>query len=116
MLNQKRWFPLFRLGVASILLLSISFCINKFGESNQRDFAIINDAKKIGQVTGNQQIISSTEYNMYISGYLMRFNQVSIDTSNISRPFLLTTKDEQPPSSLFKLVPLNTLKYNLYKK
>ena len=115
-LNQNKWFPFLRTVVGTIFLLSISFCTYKYGKSNHRDFAIINDAQEIGKITGNQQTISSTKYNMYISGYLMRFNQVSIDTSDIIHPFLITTKDEQPSSSIYELVPLNTLEYDLYQK
>lgn len=114
-LHQKRLLPFLRVLVGCLFLLSITFCIHKFGKSNHRDFAIINDAQEIGKITGNQQIISSTEYNMYISGYLMRFNQVSIDTSDTVRPFLITTKDEKPLDSQYELIPLSTLEYDLYK-
>ena len=115
-IKQVKWFSILRVISGGFLLLSITFCMHKFGKSNHRDSAIINDAQKIGEVTGKQQTISSTEYNMYISGYLMRFNQVSIDTSNIAHPFLVTTKGKQIPSSLYKLVPLSTLQYDLYQK
>jgi len=114
--KQKRMMPIFYSGIAIILFFSISFCISKYGESNQRDFAVINDARAIGKITAKQKIISSTEYNMYISGYLMRFNQVSIDTSNLEHSFLITTKEDEFSSPLFERVPLSTLKYDLYKK
>ncbi len=114
--QQTKWLPFLRGTVGILLLLSISFCIHKFGKSNKRDFAIINDAHEIGNTVGNQQIISSTEYNMYISGYLMRFNQVSIDTSETVHHYLITTKDEQVPPTIFEAIPLKTLKYDLYQK
>ncbi len=116
MLHQKNWFLLLRIATGIGLLVSISFCIHKYGKSNQRDFAIINDAHEIGNVIGHQQTISSTEYNMYISGYLMRFNQISIDTSETVRPYLITAKDEQTSFPSFERIPLNTLKYDLYQR
>ncbi len=114
--NQKKWIPSLRVSTGILLLFSISFCIHKYGKSNQRDAAIINDAHEIGKIVGHRQTISSTEYNMYISGYLMRFNQVSIDTSKTTHPYLIRTKDEQTSLPLFELLPLSTLKYNLYKR
>ena len=115
-INQVNLLPIFRGTIGLLLILSISFCVHKYAKSNSRDFAIINDAQAIGNVVGNRQIISSTDYNMYISGYLMRFNQVSIDTSDMSHHYLITTKDEQVYFPAFEHIPLSTLKYDLYQK
>jgi hypothetical protein len=53
---------------------------------------------------------------MYIAGYLMRFDQVSLDTIDLNREFLIAPKAENLTLKNFDLVPLATLKYNLYKR
>ena len=91
-------------------------CISKFEKPNKRDAAVIHDADKIGAVVGTNHIISSTHYDMYISGYLMRFNQISLDTSDLSHEYLLLPKGELILEGNYQEVLVDTKLYRLFKK
>jgi len=98
-----------------ITVCALSLCISKYGKSNKRDAAVIHDAEKIGAVVGTNQIISSTHYDMYISGYLMRFNQISLDTSSFEFPYLLLPKGDDLAKGNYQKVPMETIKFDLFK-
>lgn len=99
-----------------LVLLSLVWVVQKYGQTNQRDAQVIADAKKIGAYVGPQQIIASQTYDMYISGYLMRFDKISLDTLNLDRSFLLTKKHQVLLDSTFVEVPLSMEIHRLYQK
>lgn len=110
------YFPKLEKVLIVLTIGSAILCFQKFETTNKRDAIVINDCEKIGSVVGPRQIISSTHYDMYIAGYLMRFDQVSLDTIGLNREFLIAPKAENLTLKNFDLVPLATLKYNLYKR
>jgi hypothetical protein len=110
------YFPKLEKVLIILTIGSAILCFQKFETTNKRDAIVINDSEKIGSVVGPRQIISSTHYDMYIAGYLMRFDQVSLDTIDLNREFLIAPKAENLTLKNFDLVPLATLKYNLYKR
>lgn len=123
----KKWWAVFIQRHKIILLKSEGFlvlmtacalylCILKFETSNKRDAAVIHDAEKIGAVIGKDQIISSTHYDMYISGYLMRFNQISLDTLHLNREYLLLPKGDLNPEENYQKILVKTIEYNLFQK
>jgi 4-amino-4-deoxy-L-arabinose transferase and related glycosyltransferases of PMT family len=99
-----------------MVLLSILWVVQKYGQTNQRDAQVISDAKKIGAYVGKSQIIASQTYDMYISGYLMRFDKVSLDTLNLDRSFLLTKRHQALSDSSFVEIPLSMKMHRLYQK
>ncbi len=115
--GQTRWskgFYLFRqLGFLGVVL-ALGFCGMKWGTQNDRDAATIGDAVLIGEQVGKEQVISSTTYNMYISGYLMRYDKISLDTNTLDRPYLLSLKNDVVKDSRYTKVPLPTQQYDLY--
>ena len=98
------------------ILLGFVICAMKVGDMNGRDASVIQDSNLIGQVVGENKIISSTTYNMYVSGYLMRFDKISIDTTAKKHPYLLSKKDEPIDSTQYVKIPLPTLEYDLYER
>lgn len=92
----------------------IMLCINNFKKVNQRDLTVIEDARMIGKVVGEKSTISSEVYNMYISGYLMRDFQVSLDTVNTHEYLITTNKNSSPPN--YRPIALPTKHYMLFKK
>lgn len=106
----------FEWGSLSLIVLGVLMVYTSFQKSNQRDADTINDAQLIGQEVGTDQIISSSVYDMYISGYLMRYHSVSIDTSNLNKDYLITTEPITAPESPYQIVPIKTKKYLLYQK
>lgn len=116
---QERWkygHNLLRFGGWMGIVLGLGFCIMKVGDMNQRDAAVIRDSDLIGQVVGKEKTISSTTYNMYIAGYLMRYSKISIDTTNASHDYLLSTKKDEVKLQEYVKVPLPTQEYDLYQK
>ncbi|MFK8004944.1 MAG: glycosyltransferase family 39 protein [Saprospiraceae bacterium] len=103
-------------GSISIVLLGLFLIFINFQKPNQRDVDTINDAKLIGEIVGEQQTISSNTYDMYISGYLMRYHKVSIDTLNFNKKYLLTKSPLDSKNQSYQLLPLKTKKYLLYEK
>lgn len=103
-------------GSIAIVIIGASLIFVNFQTSNQRDIDTINDAKLIGKVVGEQQTISSKTYDMYISGYLMRYNKVSIDTINLNNQYLLTKTPLDSNNLSYHLLSINTKKYLLYEK
>lgn len=115
---QEEWKLSFRLmkgGAWMTVLLGLTFCTLKIGEMNGRDAAVIQDSGLIGEVVGENKTISSTTYNMYISGYLMRFDKISIDTTDTQHTYLLSKKDEPVNRTQYVKIPLPTLEYDLYQ-
>ena len=104
------------IGSTSIVALGFSLIIMNFQKSNQRDVDVINDAKLIGAIVGEQQTISSNTYDMYISGYLMRYNKVSLDTVNFDKKYLLTKNPLDSNNLSYQLLSIKTKKYLLYEK
>ena len=98
------------------VLLGLVICSMKVGDMNGRDAAVIQDSNLIGQVVGENKTISSTTYNMYISGYLMRFDKISIDTTDIQHPYLLSKKDEAIDQTQYVKIPFPTMEYDLYER
>lgn len=98
-----------------VMLLSVWVCAQNWGGKNGRDTTVIQDAMLIGEQVGENQIISSQTYNMYISGYLMRYHKISLDTNNLTRSYLLTLKKEILEDDRFSKIPLPTLAYDLYQ-
>ncbi|MEM9821811.1 MAG: glycosyltransferase family 39 protein [Bacteroidota bacterium] len=99
-----------------LVLLSIFWVLQKYGQANQRDAQVIADAKKIGAYVGEEQIVSSHTYDMYISGYLMRFAKVSLDTMNLDRSFLVIKSHQPLPDSSFVEIPLSMDLHRLFQK
>ncbi len=102
--------------------LALSLCIfgmvlsfQKYGQSNQRDYGLIQDAQTIGAVVGQKNTIASTTYNMYISGYLMRLNQISLDTQSYNYPYLITPKNAPLNDPNFIPIDAKTYEYLIYK-
>ena len=87
-----------------------------FQKSNPRDAETINDAKLIGAIVGDQQSISSNTYDMYISGYLMRYYKVSLDTVNFDKKYFLTKEPLDSNYLSYQLLSIETKKYLLYEK
>jgi len=98
------------------IIVGLGICLLKVGARNGRDAAVIQDAALIGDTVGDQTIISSTTYNMYISGYLMRYDKVSIDTTGMLHRYLLSKKDENINDSQYVKLPLPTKEYDLYQR
>ena len=96
------------------MIAAIVFCGLKWGDQNDRDAATIGDAILIGEQVGKEQVISSTTYNMYISGYLMRYDKISLDTNTLDRPYLLSLKDNVVKDTRYTKIPLPTQQYDLY--
>ena len=96
------------------VIAAIVFCGLKWGDQNDRDAATIGDAILIGEQVGKEQVISSTTYNMYISGYLMRYDKISLDTNTLDRPYLLSLKDNVVKDTRYTKIPLPTQQYDLY--
>ena len=119
MYGQQAWKRVFT-GLLGFGYVAVCFglviCVLKVGTQNSRDASVIADADLIGKVVGPQETISTTTYNMYISGYLMRYNKISIDTTNRQHAYLLSRKDEQVDASQYAKVPLPTQEYDLYQK
>lgn len=106
-----------RVGGLIWCFLGLAIVIWKYETVNDRDRIVINDAKQIGTIVQEGSIISSATYDMYISGYLMRFYRISIDTSNTSHEFLLTKKEANTTNiENYQEIPINTLGYSLLKK
>ncbi len=103
-------------GSISIVALGLFLVFINFQKSNQRDVDTINDAKLIGAIVGDQQTISSNTYDMYISGYLMRYNKVSLDTLNFNKKYLLTVEPLESDNQSYQLLSIKTKKYLLYEK
>lgn len=103
-------------GSISIIAVGLFLVFINFQKSNQRDVDTINDAKLIGEIVGEQQTISSNVYDMYISGYLMRYNKVSIDTLNFNKKYLLTKEPLDSENQSYQLLSIKTKKYLLYEK
>lgn len=102
---------------ASILLLiSLSLCVFKYKKTNHRDAAVIHDAKVIESLVGKGTNISSAHYDMYISGYLMRFGNISLDTLDRTREYLLLPKDKHFPREAYRQIPANTKLFNLFQR
>ncbi|MBX2874892.1 MAG: glycosyltransferase family 39 protein [Saprospiraceae bacterium] len=115
--QEWRWsFKVTRGGAWLAVMLGLAFCALKIGDMNGRDAAVIQDSNIIGQVVGENQTISSTTYNMYISGYLMRYDKISIDTTDTQHAFLLSKKDEPIKQTQYVKIPLPTLEYDLYQR
>ncbi|RMG76963.1 MAG: hypothetical protein D6714_20470 [Bacteroidetes bacterium] len=115
--KQKRLARLAEVGALAAVLLSAGYCWSNFHHSNHRDAAVIHDSEVIGEVVGNNKIIGSNHYDMYISGYLMRYYGISLDTTHqANHDFLMVTKNQAPPEGAFSPVPLNTQLFDLYKK
>ena len=102
---------LFVAGIAGLLL-----CRQNYKKVNQRDLSVIEDTDLIGQMVGKQATVASDVYNMYISGYLMRYYQVSLDTSGIQHDYLISTKEHPSPLPFYTPVDLPTHHYLLYRK
>lgn len=98
------------------ICLGIGVCMLKVGARNGRDAVVIQDAALIGDTVGDQTTISSTTYNMYISGYLMRYDKVSIDTTDRLHPYLISKKDENINDPQYVKLPLPTKEYDLYQR
>lgn len=116
---QERWSLSFRIvkgGGWLAVLLGLVICTMKVGDINGRDAGVIQDSNLIGQVVGENKTISSTTYNMYISGYLMRFDKISIDTTDTKHPYLLSKKDEPIDQTQYVKIPLPTMEYDLYER
>ncbi len=116
---QRDWkltFTIAKGGAWMAVCLALAFCAIKVGDMNNRDAAVIQDSNLIGQVVGENQTISSTTYNMYISGYLMRYDKISLDTTETQHSFLLSKKDEPINRTQYVKIPLPTLEYDLYQK
>lgn len=103
-------------GSIAIVGLGLFLIFINFQESNQRDQDTINDAKLIGSIVGDQQTISSNTYDMYISGYLMRYNKISLDTLNLNKKYLLTNEPLGSKNQSYQLLSIKTKKYLLYEK
>ncbi|MFK7774348.1 MAG: hypothetical protein AB8F94_19525, partial [Saprospiraceae bacterium] len=103
-------------GSISIIALGLFLIGINFQKSNQRDLDTINDAKLIGAIVGDQKTISSNTYDMYISGYLMRYNKVSLDTLNFNKKYLLTNEPLESNDGSYQLLSIKTKKYLLYEK
>ncbi len=116
---QNEWKLSFRVvkgGAWIAVLLGIAICTLKIGDMNSRDAAVIQDARLIGQIVGENKTIASTTYNMYISGYLMRYDKISIDTTDTPHSYLLSKKDEPIKQTQFVKIPLPTSEYDLYQR
>ncbi|MFK7808165.1 MAG: ArnT family glycosyltransferase [Saprospiraceae bacterium] len=116
---RSRQFPFIKiieLSAFSLCFLGSFLIIKNFDTSNNRDLEVIEDAKTIGNLTGPNQIISSTTYDMYISGYLMRFHNINLDTVNREYQYLITKKEEPLTSPKFNIVAVETNKYLIYKR
>ncbi len=96
------------------VVVAMAFCGMKWGDQNARDAATIGDAILIGKQVGKEQVISSTTYNMYISGYLMRYDKISLDTNTLDRTYLLSLKDNAVEDTRYTKIPLPTRQYDLY--
>jgi 4-amino-4-deoxy-L-arabinose transferase-like glycosyltransferase len=103
-------------GSISVLALGVFLIVINFQKSNPRDAETINDAKLIGAIVGNQQSISSNTYDMYISGYLMRYYKVSLDTVNFDKKYFLTKELLDSNYLSYQLLSIETKKYLLYEK
>ncbi|MEM6966562.1 MAG: glycosyltransferase family 39 protein [Bacteroidota bacterium] len=116
-LNKTNWLRrTLEMGSLSVIILGIGLVITGFQKSNQRDASTIHDALLIGEQVGTHQVISSSVYDMYISGYLMRYQSVSIDTSDLNRDYLMTTEPMNTLGTSYQQVPIDTKKYFLYQK
>jgi 4-amino-4-deoxy-L-arabinose transferase-like glycosyltransferase len=103
-------------GSISVIALGIFLIMINFQKSNSRDAETISDAKLIGAIVGDEQTISSNTYDMYISGYLMRYYKVSLDTVNFDKKYLLTKKPLDSNQLSYQLLSIKTNKYLLYEK
>lgn len=100
-----------------LLFIGLFMIANKFGTSNQRDETVINDVQLIGDYIGEEEVIASNVYNMYISGYMMRLYEISLDTSKVVQSnFLLSKKSNILQDSSYIQVALPTKEYVLYEK
>lgn len=115
-MDWKLTFNIAKGGAWMAVLLGFAFCAMKVGDMNGRDAAVIQDSNLIGQIVGENKTISSTTYNMYISGYLMRYDKISLDTTETQHPYLLSKKDEPINETQYVKIPLPTLEYDLYQK
>ncbi|MEO1626243.1 MAG: hypothetical protein AAFV25_13895, partial [Bacteroidota bacterium] len=108
--------PWMEWGGLALLILLAGWIYGKSGQSNQRDASLIEDVQLIGPVLGESQLVSSDTFDMYISGYLMRWYQVSLDTSQQIRPYWLTSKGNTEIPTGYKKVDLPTQQFDLYEK
>lgn len=112
-------FPFIKTAETGAIILCALGCLmisKNYGLSNERDANVIRDAKIIGHIAGQQKTISSTTYNMYISGYLMRFHNISIDTTHQNRPYLITKKEDPFNSLEYEKLNVKTYEYAIYRK
>ncbi|MEM1318619.1 MAG: glycosyltransferase family 39 protein [Bacteroidota bacterium] len=100
-----------------LCIAGLLFSYHNYGRINQRDRAVISDAQQIAKIVGKATVLASTEYNMYISGYLMRDFQISLDTSRSTEaPFLLSTADQVLQQKEYEKLPIATQHYVLYQR
>jgi len=99
----------------SLCIFGMVLSVQKYGQSNQRDYGVIQDAKTIGVLVGQKNTVASTSYNMYISGYLMRFNQINLDTQSYNHSYLITPKNAPLNDPNFKQIERHTYDYLIYK-
>lgn len=114
--KQKKCLLIFEKMFVFSTIAAFVLCIHKYGVSNHRDKMVIHDAEKIGRVVGENKTIASNHYDMYISGYLMRFSQISLDTVNFDHQFLILPKEQNLLNNEFSKIPIETFKYNLFER
>jgi 4-amino-4-deoxy-L-arabinose transferase-like glycosyltransferase len=116
MIKRGRFIPVLNKVLGFLVIGVLVLCLTKLKTPNNRDSDIINDVEKIGSVIGKNQVISSNHYDMYISGYLMRHNNISLDTLNHQHLYFITPKNQPLKLNNYEQIDIKTQIFDLYKK
>jgi 4-amino-4-deoxy-L-arabinose transferase-like glycosyltransferase len=126
----KRWYGLWHEGMRyakatwwALVILSIIgvfYVLSIAGTIDKRDLKTLSDVYSVGFQTGSSQIIGlqAENFEHSVHGYFMRYFFVSCDTAVTgNHPFLLVENKIDTMDILFyEKVPLETYRFNLYKK